>query len=162
MSTSAVPEGLHTVTPYLSIHNANDAIEWYKKAFDAKVIQKIEIEHESRRGHIGHSELQIGNSRLMIADDYCLTKELKSPNGMGDTTVCLAIYVEDCEKWWERALENGAKELKPLSEKFWGDKMGILSDPFGHSWSIASHVKDVSEKEMREAIKKMYEQKSQT
>jgi len=128
--TKAVPDGYATVTPSLSIKGASDAIEFYKTAFGAKELSRM----PGPGGAIMHAELQIGTSRVMLAEAM-----------MGPPTQAgLHLYVEDCNAAWARAVAAGCKIEMPLADMFWGDRFGILSDKFGNRWSIASHKEDVA------------------
>ena len=139
-----VPERFRTVTPHLVVRDANAAIEFYKKAFGAK-------EHSRAAGPDGksimHAELEIGDSRLFLNDEFPDWGE-KSPLGLNGSAVTIHLYVADADALWQQALSAGAKELMPLSDAFWGDRYGKLVDPFGHKWSIASHIEDLTPEEM--------------
>lgn len=139
-----VPEGYHTVTPYLSIDGAAAAIEFYKKAFGAEELFRM----AQPDGRVGHAELQIGDSRLMLADEYP-EMNFRGPSSIGATPVMLHLYVEDVDAAFARAVAAGAKVTRPLRDEFYGDRTGSVEDPFGHRWSLATHVRDVSKEEMR-------------
>lgn len=139
-----IPEGYHTVTPYLSIDGAAAAIEFYKKAFGAKELFRM----EQAAGRVGHAELQIGDSRVMLADEYP-EMNFRGPSSIGATPVMLHLYVEDVDAAFARAVAAGAKVTRPLRDEFYGDRTGSVEDPFGHRWSLATHVRDVSEEEMQ-------------
>ncbi len=145
MSTvKPIPEGYHSVTPYLIIKGAADAIEFYKKAFGATEL--LRMPHPN--GKIGHAEIKIGDSPVMLADEFPEMGH-KSPTTLGGSPVSLMIYVDDVDAVFNRAIAEGAKSERPLETKFYGDRSGSLKDPFGHSWHIATHVEDVSEEEMQ-------------
>ncbi|MBC8645657.1 MAG: VOC family protein [Thermoanaerobaculia bacterium] len=139
-----IPEGYHTVTPYLSIDGAAAAIEFYEKAFGAKELFRI----AQPDGRVGHAELQIGDSRVMLADEYP-EMNFRGPSSIGATPVMLHLYVEDVDAAFARAVAAGAKVTRPLRDEFYGDRTGSVEDPFGHWWSLATHVRDVSEEEMQ-------------
>ncbi|MEP6921031.1 MAG: VOC family protein [bacterium] len=139
-----VPDGYHSVTPYLIIKGAADAIEFYKKAFGATEL--LRMPHPD--GKIGHAEIKIGDSPVMLADEFPEMGH-KSPTTLGGSPVSLMIYVDDVDAVFNRAIAEGASSERPLETKFYGDRSGSLKDPFGHSWHIATHVEDVSEEEMQ-------------
>ncbi|HEV7397281.1 MAG TPA: VOC family protein [Pyrinomonadaceae bacterium] len=138
-----IPDGYHSVTPYLSISGAAAAIDFYKKAFGAVELFRM----EQPDGKIGHAEIKIGDSPIMLADEY---PEMNSvgPKTLGGTSVSLLIYVEDVDTVFKTAIEAGAQEQRPVEDKFYGDRMGSLIDPFGHVWHVGTHVEDVSPEEM--------------
>ena len=140
---SPVPEGYSTVTPHLVLRGAARAIEFYKKAFGAQERMRM----GGPDGNIGHAELQIGNSIVMCADE---SPQLGSsaPETVGGTSVHIFLYVPNVDKVFAMATAAGAKVDMPLTDMFWGDRYGKLSDPFGHKWSMATHIEDVSPKEM--------------
>ena len=138
-----IPEGYHSVTPYLVVDNAAKAIEFYQKAFGAT--EKFRLPMGDR---IGHAEIKIGDSFVMLADEFPEMGHL-GPNSRGGPTSSIVLYVEDVDTSFKKALEAGAKEQRPVENQFWGDRMGTLTDPFGHQWSLATHVEDVSESEMQ-------------
>jgi PhnB protein len=138
-----IPDGYHSVTPYLSISGAAAAIDFYKKAFGAVELFRM----EQPDGKIGHAEIKIGDSPIMLADEF---PEMNSigPKTLGGTSVSLLIYVEDVDTVFKTAIEAGAQEQRPVENKFYGDRMGSLVDPFGHIWHVGTHVEDVSPEEM--------------
>jgi len=138
------PEGYHTVTPYLACGDAAGAIEFYKKAFAA--IEVIRIQGPG--GKVGHAEVKIGDSRLMLADEYAQVN-FYGPRTRGGTTVHIHLYVKDVDAMLERAVAAGAKLLREVKDQFYGDRTGSLEDPFGHVWHIATHKEDLSMAEMR-------------
>jgi PhnB protein len=142
--TKPIPKGYHAVTPYLSVQGAADAIAFYKKAFGAKEIMRM----PGPRGTIGHAEVQIGGSRIMLADESP-EMNFRSPRAIGGTPVTIHLYVEDVDKVAKKAVAAGAKLLRPVAEQFYGDRSGSLEDPFGHVWHIATHVKDIATKELK-------------
>jgi PhnB protein len=137
-----IPAGYHSVTPYLICDGAADAIEYYKKAFGATEL--FRMDHE---GKVGHAELKIGDSPIMLADEYP-QMGYRSPKALGGTPVSIMIYVEDVDTVYKRAIDAGATELKALQDQFYGDRSGTLTDPFGHVWTVATHKEDVSMEEM--------------
>jgi len=137
-----IPEGYHSVTPYLICDGAADAIEYYKKAFGATELFRMD-----HGGKIGHAELKIGDSPIMLADEYP-EMDYRSPKALGGTPVSLMIYVEDVDSVYNQAIDAGATEVKPLQDQFYGDRSGTLTDPFGHVWTIATHKEDVTMEEM--------------
>jgi len=139
-----VPEGYHTITPYLCIKGAAAAIDFYKKAFGARELYRM----AAPEGKIGHAELQIGDSRFMLADEYP-EMNFRSPKSLGGSPVNLHIYVEDVDAFVDKAVAGGVKVTRPLRNEFYGDRTASLEDPFGHSWSVATHVEDVPPEEMK-------------
>ena len=137
-----IPDGYHSVTPYLICDRAGDAIEYYKKAFGATEL--FRMDHE---GKIGHAELKIGDSPIMLADEFP-QMGYRSPKSLGGTPVSLMIYVPDVDTVYKQAIDAGATEVKPLTDQFYGDRSGTLTDPFGHVWTIATHKEDVTMEEM--------------
>jgi PhnB protein len=138
-----IPDGYPSLSPYLSIDGAGAAIDFYAKVFGAKERMRM----PAPDGKIGHAELQIGDSVLMLADPWEEGGFL-APRAVGRTSVTLSLYVQDVDAVFERALAAGAKSLRPLENQFYGDRSGQFEDPFGHRWSIATHVEDVSPEEM--------------
>ena len=143
----AVPEGYHTLTPHLVVRDAAKAIDFYKQAFGAKEIARMPLPDGKK---LGHAELQIGDSRLMLADEF-LEWGSKGPEAIGGSPVTLSIYVEDCDAVFNRAVEAGATVKMPLADQFWGDRYGQVVDPFGHVWAVATHVKDLTLEEIQQA-----------
>lgn len=138
-----IPEGYHSVTPYLSIKGAAAAIDYYKEVFGATELFRM----AAPDGKIGHAEIKIGNSPIMLADEHP-EMEFVSPQTLGGTPVGLMIYVDDVDTMFKQAISRGAKEIKPLQDQFYGDRSGTLRDPFGHVWTVATHVEDVAPEEM--------------
>ena len=141
-----VPEGYHTVTPHLVIQGAAQAIEFYKKAFGAKELRRS----PGPGGKLMHAEMQIGDSRIFLNDDFPEMGAL-SPVALKGTPVTIHLYVEDADSVYQQAVKAGAKVVMPLADQFWGDRYGLVTDPFGHSWSIGSHIKDMTPEEMQKA-----------
>ena len=148
---SPIPKGYHSITPYLIIKGAAQAIEYYKKVFGAKE----EVRMNGPDGKVGHAELQIGDSRIMLADENpSMGPGYTSAATIGSSPVSLYLYLPDVDRVVERAAAAGAKILKPVQDQFYGDRSGFIQDPFGHLWGIATHVEDVSPEEMKERMKK--------
>lgn len=145
-----IPEGYHSLTPYLIVDGGADALEYYKKAFGATEL--FRMEHE---GKIGHAEMKIGDSPFMLSDGH---KEMgyQGPKAFGGTPVMLMIYVDDCDAIFKQALEAGGTEVKPLQDQFYGDRSGTLTDPFGHIWTVATHKEDVSPEEIDKRLAAMH------
>jgi PhnB protein len=137
------PEGYHSVTPYLSIKDAARALEFYKQAFSAKEVMRM----NGPDGRVSHAEIKIGDSIIMIAEENP-QNELRSPQTLNGSTVSIFLYLDDVDPIFNKALSAGAKQIMPLADQFWGDRYGRLTDPFGHSWSLAQHIEDVSPEEM--------------
>ena len=148
MPVNPIPEGYHSVTPYLIIRGAADAIEFYKKAFGATELFRF----PGPDGKIGHAELQVGNSRIMLADEYP-DMGYNGPQTIGGSPVALMIYLADVDTVFNRAVEAGATVKEPLQDKFYGDRIGTVVDPFGHRWHLATHQEDVSMEEMERRAK---------
>ena len=140
-----VPEGYHSLTPALVVHNAAEAIEFYKRAFGARELGRMSAP-DGRQ--IWHAELQIGDSRLMLGDEFPDMGDARSPKTLGGTATSLHIYVEDADAVFQRAVDAGATVSMPLMDAFWGDRYGKVTDPFGHLWGIATRQEEVSEEEM--------------
>ncbi|WGG51849.1 VOC family protein [Rugamonas sp. DEMB1] len=143
-----VPEGMHTLTPHLVCDNAAKAIEFYKKAFGAEEGGRLPGED----GKIMHAMMRIGDSAFMLADEFPDWGSL-GPNALKGTPVTLHLYVKDVDAAFARALDAGAVVKMPLADMFWGDRYGIVTDPCGHHWSLATHIKDVSPEEMQQGMK---------
>ena len=155
MAVKSKPEGYHHVTPYLVIQGATAAIDYYKRVFGARERMRM----DGPGGTIGHAELEIGDSVVMLADEFP-QMGFRGPLTVGGTPVSLLLYVDDVDGVFKRALAEGAKELKPLETQFYGDRMGTLEDPFGHVWSLATHVEDVSPEEMQRRSEEMTKQQA--
>lgn len=154
-----VPPGFHTLTPHLVLRNAGEAIEFYKKAFDAEELERMKMPGDNL---IMHASLRIGDSMLMLCDEMPMTQHWRAPQSLNGTSVTMHIFVDDADAAFERAVKAGAKVTMPLDDMFWGDRYGKLIDPFGHEWSIATHVKDVTPEEMAEAAKKAFADMGET
>jgi PhnB protein len=138
------PKGYHAVTPYLSVKGAASAIAFYKKAFGAKEIMRM----PGPGGTIGHAEIQIGDSRIMLADEYP-EMNFRSPQAFGGTPVAISLYMQDVDRVVKKAIAGGAKVLRPVTDQFYGDRSGSLEDPFGHVWHVATHKEDIPMKELK-------------
>ncbi len=147
MPVKPIPEGYHTVTPFLTIRDAARAIEFYEKAFGAQARGIM----KGPDGKVMHAELKIGDSIIMLSDEFPDFGAL-SPQSLNGSPAGLHIYVEDADAAFDRAVKAGAQVEMPVMEQFWGDRYGRLQDPFGHKWSIATHVKDLSMDEMKRAM----------
>ena len=149
MAVQPIPAGMHTVTPHLVVRGAAKAIDFYKKAFDAKENARL----PGPNGTIMHAEIRIGDSSVMLMDE---SPEWKSvgPQTLKGSPVTIHLYVNDADRTFDAAVKAGAKPVMPMSDMFWGDRYGVLEDPFGHSWAVATHQRDVSREEIQEAVKK--------
>lgn len=139
-----VPSGYHTLTPYLIVRGGSNAIDFYVKAFGATERARLSGPH----GEIWHAELQIGDSVLMLGDEMP-AMGITSPQSLNGTATGVFLYVPNVDASWEKAVAAGCEVLQPLQNQFWGDRYGKLKDPFGHQWSMATHVEDVSPEEMK-------------
>ncbi len=149
MAAQPVPEGYHSLNPYLAVDDASAAIEFYKRAFGATERMRM----EGPGGSIGHAELEIGDSVVMLSDPFPQATT-RPPNELGGTTSGVFMFVEDVDAVYKKAVEAGATSTMEPENMFWGDRFGTVTDPFGHSWQIATHVEDVSPEEMAERSKK--------
>lgn len=147
-----IPEGYHTITPYLSIEGAADAIDFYKRAFGATEVMRL----AQPDGRIGHAELQIGDSRVMLADEVP-QMGFRSPHSIGGTPVHLHLYVENVDGVVSRALAAGAKLVRPVQDQFYGDRLGSVADPYGHVWHVSTHKEDLSMEELRKRAAAQHE-----
>jgi PhnB protein len=138
-----IPEGYHSVTPYLIVKGGAKAIEFYKQAFGATEIFRM----PQPDGKIGHAELKIGNSIIMLADEFP-ERNIRGPESLGGTPVMIHLYIDDVDTVAKRAVDAGAKEIRPVQNQFYGDRSGMYTDPFGHQWNIATHVEDLSAEEI--------------
>jgi PhnB protein len=139
----AIPDGYPQLSPFLCIDGADEAIAFYSSVLGA--IQRVRM--LGADGKVGHAELQIGESVVMISDEFP-DMGMLSPKSIGGSPVTLGLYVADVDAVFERALQDGAKALRPVTDQFYGDRSGLIEDPFGHRWSIATHVEDVSSEEL--------------
>jgi len=145
-----LPTGVHSVTPNLVVRDAARAIDFYVRVFGAKEITRL----EKADGRIWHAELRIGDSVLYLSDDL-LYSSVRAPSPEAFSSTEIRIYVDDADAVFRRALDAGGRSIRPVSDVFWGDRMGIVADPFGHTWVIATHVRDVPAEELRRIGEKM-------
>lgn len=151
-----IPDGYHSITPMLIVKDGLKAIEYYKKVFGA--IDKGTMMMPDNKS-VAHAELMIGDSKIMLSDEFPEMKSL-SPTTIGGTPVSLYLYVEDVDKTFNLAVAEGGKSLFPVQDRFYGDRHGSIQDPFGHIWSIATHIKDLTEEEMKKAAEEAFSKKS--
>ena len=145
MAVKPIPEGYHTVTPYIVVENASEAIEFYKRAFGAQERGRM----EGPGGMVAHAELQIGDSPIMLSDPFPQST-VRPPNTIGGTSASIFLYVEDVDTAFKQAVEAGATVEMEVADQFWGDRFGTLTDPYGHTWSIATRIEDLSPEEIAE------------
>jgi PhnB protein len=146
-----IPDGYHSVTPYLTLNDATGAIEFYKKAFGAK--EKMRLMGPG--GKIGHAEIVIGDSPVMLADESPMMGT-RSPKSMGGSPISIVVYVENVDGTVKQAVSSGAKLERPIEDKFYGDRMGSVIDPYGYMWHIATHIEDVTPEEIDKRMKAMF------
>lgn len=142
-----IPDGFHTITPHIIVRNGQEVVEFYKRAFGAEVIGLMPSPDGQK---IMHAELKIGNSMLMLTDEFP-EMHCVSPLTVGGTSTTIHLYVEDVDTWFNRAVEAGATVKMPVADMFWGDRYGIVTDPSGHTWSLATHIKDLTKEEVEQA-----------
>ena len=157
MPVKPIPDGYHTLTPFLTVRDASRAIDFYQQAFGAQVRGGVAKDPD---GKVMHAELKIGDSIIMLSDEYPEFGSL-SPHSGGSTSMGLHIYVDDVDSAFARAVEAGAQVDMPLRDQFWGDRYGRLKDPFGHKWSLATHKADVSPEEMKRGVEEAFAQGAQ-
>ena len=150
MTVPFKPEGYHSVTPYLIVKDAKQALEFYAKAFGATELLRL----ADPGGGIMHCEFQIGDSKIMMAGEYPGMGAL-SPQTIGGTPVSFCIYVENCDEMFKQAIAAGGKEKRPVTDQFYGDRSGTLEDPFGHTWTVATHKEDFTPEQIEERAAKM-------
>lgn len=143
MAVAPIPAGYHSVTPYLIVRGAAEAISFYCRAFGARELMRL----DSPDGRVGHAEIEIGDSRVMLADEFP-EMGARSPESFGGSPVNLLVYVDDVDALAEQAVAAGARLVQAVKDQFYGDRSCLLSDPFGHSWTLATHVEDVSPEEI--------------
>jgi PhnB protein len=148
MTVKPIPEGYRTVTPYLAVDDAAGAIAYYKRAFGAK--ERVRM--DAPGGKIGHAELEIGDSLVMLSDAFPQAST-RPPKELDGTSASIFLYVEDVDGVVQQAVDAGATITMEVSDQFWGDRFGAIQDPFGHVWSIATHVEDVPPEELEERAK---------
>jgi PhnB protein len=149
-TVKAIPSGYHSITPYLVVDGAARAIDFYKRAFGAKELMRIPAPND----RIGHAEIKIGDSVVMLADEHP-EMDARGPGHYGGSPVTLLLYVADVDKQFRQAVEAGATEIRPVADQFYGDRSGTLKDPFGHSWHLSTHKEDVSMEEMARRLAAM-------
>jgi PhnB protein len=140
----AIPEGYHSVTPYLRIRGASEAIEFYRRALGAVETVRMAMPD----GRVGHAELKIGDSTIMLADEFP-EMNIRGPQTLGGTSVSFCIYLEDSDSAFKRAVDAGAKVLRPVQDQFYGDRSGTVVDPYGHEWTLSTHKEDLSPEEFK-------------
>lgn len=155
MAVKPIPDGYHTLTPYLTVKGASEAIAFYTRAFGAEELFRM----AQPDGRIGHAEIRIGNSPIMLADEFPEMGN-KSPGTLGGSPISLLIYVEDSDAIFARAVAAGATVLRPMADQFYGDRSGMVKDPFGHTWSISTHREDVSPDELERRAKALHGKKN--
>jgi PhnB protein len=149
MAVKPIPEGYHSVTPYLIVKGAARAIDFYKKAFGATEIMRFPGPNNT----IAHAEIKIGDSPIMLADEG--QGNYRSPEAYGGTPISLMVYVKDVDGVFKQAVAAGAKSTREVADQFYGDRVGTLVDPFGHTWTLGTHVEDVSVEEMQRRMSEM-------
>ena len=145
MAVQPIPEGYNTVSPYLAVDDAEKAIEYYKKAFGAEETVRM----NGSDGRIGHAELKIGDSHIMLSDPFPQSST-KPPAELGGSSVSIFMYAEDVDAVVQKAVDQGATVTMEVEDQFWGDRFGSITDPFGHNWSIATHIEDLTPEEIEE------------
>jgi PhnB protein len=150
MNLKPIPNGYGSVTPYLYIQGAAEAIEFYENVFGATERMRL----PTPEGKLAHAEIEIEGSVIMLADE-CPERGAKSPKTIGGTAVCLHLYINDVDEVFANALAAGATEIRPVTDQFYGDRSGMFYDPFGHSWNVATHIEDVSPEEMQNRMAAM-------
>ena len=146
MAVNYIPDGYHTVTAYLVVDDAAKALDFYREAFGAEELFRLPMGDK-----IGHAEIMIGDTHLMLADEFPDMDAL-GPNKRGGATASFMIYVPDADAAYDRAVKAGAKADRPLKNEFWGDRIGTVIDPFGHKWSLATHLEEVAPEEMQKRM----------
>ena len=144
MATKPIPDGYRTATPYLIIKGASDAIEFYKRAFGATELLRM----ADPQGRVGHAEIKIGDSVIMLADEHP-AMGYRGPRSLGGSSVSILLYLADVDAVFERAVKAGAKAQRPVADQFYGDRVGGIEDPFGYRWFIATHKEDLTMDEIR-------------
>ena len=154
MPVKPIPDGYHTVTPYIIVKNASKAIDFYKTAFGATELLRLD---DPKNSKIGHAEIKIGDSILMLADEFP-EMNIIGPETLGGVSASMLIYVTDVDAAYAKALKAGGKELRPLKDQFYGDRTATLQDPFGHQWTLATHIEDVPPAEIQIRFEAMTEE----
>jgi PhnB protein len=148
-----IPEGYHAVTPYLVLDQAAKAIDFYKQVFGATEAMRM----PDPSGRIGHAEIKIGNSHIMLSDEFP-EMGFRGPKSLGGAPVTLMLYVDNADEVFRKAIAAGAQERQAMKDQFYGDRSGQIQDPFGHIWTIATHVEDVAPEEMERRAKQYFQQ----
>lgn len=146
-----IPSGFHTITPYLTVRGGNQALDFYKKAFGAEVLEH----HNTPDGKVMHALFRIGDSNVMLSDEYPPEQGcgMVAPSAATGVSVAIHLYVKDVDSTFNQAVKAGAKVILPVEDMFWGDRYGQLEDPFGHRWAVSTHKEDLSEEEVNEKAK---------
>ncbi|MCA9146970.1 MAG: VOC family protein [Planctomycetaceae bacterium] len=153
MTVKAQPDGYHSVTPYIITHDAAGAIEFYKKAFGATELMRL----PGPGGKVMHAEIKIGDSPVMLADEFP-EMGIKSAKTIGGSPIHLMIYTDDCDAMFAQAIAAGAAEKKPMADQFYGDRSGSVEDPYGHEWTIATHIEDLTPEVVDQRFREMMQQ----
>lgn len=156
MAVSPVPDHLHSVTPHLVCTPCGEAIDFYVRAFDA---EEAAPRMTGPDGNVGHAEIRIGDSVVMLADEWP-GGPVSSPSSLGGSTAAMFVYTDDVDALWARAVEAGCEVVYPLEDQFYGDRGGRLRDPYGHTWGLAQHVEDVDDDEMERRVTAFYDEQS--
>jgi PhnB protein len=154
MTVKAIPDGYHSVTPYLSIRGAAQALEFYQRAFNATELFRL----VAPSGEIGHAEIRIGDSAIMLADP-CEEGSFRHPQSLGGSSVGLHLYVEDVDALFAQAVAAGAKTIRAVQDQFYGDRTGTLEDPFGHVWFLATHKEELTPEEINQRAEALFRQR---
>jgi PhnB protein len=150
MPARPIPEGYHTVTPYLIVSDAAGAIDFYRRAFGGKELMRL----AGPDGKVGHAEVAIGDSRIMLADEFP-EHGARGPQAFGGTPVTMAMYVDDVDAVFQQAVSAGGTPIRPVQDQFYGDRSGMVADPYGHVWNIATHIEDVTPEEINRRFAEM-------
>lgn len=153
MTVKPIPDGYHSVTTYLSINGAAEAISFYENAFDAQ--QRFVM--PTPDGKIDHAEITIGDTVIMLAD-ACPVSDMLDPRDLSGTSVALMLYVADVDKSFDQALAHGAVQIRPVEDQFYGDRLGTLRDPFGHIWYLATHIEELTPEQISQRAQSQFEQ----
>lgn len=154
MAVKSIPDGYHAVTPYLIVDGAAEALEFYKRTFGAA--EELRLDSPDG-GKVAHAEIRIGDSYVMLADEHPEFDAL-SPTTRGGTPVTLCIYCDNADETFARAIEEGATEVRPLQDQFYGDRSGTVKDPYGHIWTISTHIEDLSPEEVKKRMAEAMQQ----
>jgi len=160
MAVPPIPDGYHSVIPYLIADDAAASFDLYQRAFGALELYRLPMKDADGRDRIGHAEIRIGDCNLMLSDEWPDMQAI-GPKARGGTTVSFMVYGDNVDRAYQQALDAGAKADKPIRDEFWGDRMGSVIDPFGHKWALATHVEDVPPGEMEKRMAAWAEQQGQ-